>query len=1158
MHIVQTEGVGLVGADFGEVEDAVVEAGVLLLVVHKLVGIADGLGVDAGDGELLHREIGEVGVLGEVVVELAVVHRGVGAGAAGVFPLGLGGEADGAAGLGREPRAEGLGGVEGDADGREVGAVDEVAASDLVLVVHVVNTVLEGGVELLHHCHRGLGGGHIEGLGDGGDVGGGFGVALGVRAHHEGAGGDAHGGDDLAAAEVELNLLARALLGLTVEGPALQGDFGLLDARTGGALEGDRAGLVGVDDALGVEVEVGGLLLVAAALVDDVLAAAALGPGAEVGDVEVDPGDQAVPLFGGELHALVALLEVLIEVGGGGVELQGREDVVVALGAVAADVGVQGDVGAAEAVPAAGAVGEVGDLLADGVGGLGLAVVAADALAVEDGLDLAVEAPAARRAVPGLNLLGLLARGDGGDGRRGHILALVAADAADGLARHPHEPRTHHLQCLAIFIERLDGEGRIGRELEHARAVFLHIHGAVEDAHVPRAFHPDGVVAAGVARSVFVVEDAQLLHLAVGDAFQGLLAAVDVGHIDIAGLALEVDAVGADGRLGAGLEGNRLVVVRVGAFPKGEDVIVDVHEDQAPGGGVVILHRGEDELVVERTGMEEVGLDVVDQAVQGDVLDWAAAEGELVDGALGLDTALGDVEHHQLALAGHAVVAGDDTDELGGAAGDVLVVEDGVGPVAVRAVELLLVGAVGVHRHQHAREVVGRVGVLPAQEDHAAVGVDLGVPVDVLVKGEAARALAVGREEQEVGHIVAAGHAGHALEADGGGGDDAPVGQIAGIEVVDVGVRVLVGLVPIGAIDVHFVEAPGAFLLVARGEEDAAGIPIELHIAEVGARALEDGGLTFGGIFLAERPAQEGVAVAAQRGVIVAIPAGVALVVLEEPLLGALRAVDEEDLLKVHRRVLEEDLLLQFAVSIVEGLSVALLGLQTLLERVDARGNLGGIRVGLGILLGIGLERIAQGIDLNRAHQRGNPRPLGALGQGVGVLTGARALAGLGDKVVRPFGLRPRLFPDNRAIGVREGDAHAVEAGGITVAAVPDDDLLDGDALAQVDLPGGVGQVFGGVGDGVVAITVGGVAVDGALGLAAPGGGALHGLSAKGHILPIGEDLHLCERERGLILRDIHRYIPRFNGGSKLSGPNRRQRRKECIPHPSHITYPPS
>ena len=145
--------------------------------------------------------------------------------------------------------------------------------------------------------------------------------------------------------------------------------------------------------------------------------------------------------------------------------------------------------------------------------------MAADAVLVEHRLDLAREAEAARRAVPGRDVAGRAVSGERQLGGGAGVAVLVAADARDDLARHGGEPAPHQLQGLALGVQRLHGDRRVGRHAEQGRAVGLDRHGAEDPLDVPRAVHADHALRAAHARIEEVVgEEAQLLDRAARDA----------------------------------------------------------------------------------------------------------------------------------------------------------------------------------------------------------------------------------------------------------------------------------------------------------------------------------------------------------------------------------------------------------------------------------------------------------------------------------------------------------------------------------------------------------------------------------------------------------------------------------------------------------------
>ena len=170
--------------------------------------------------------------------------------------------------------------------------------------------------------------------------------------------------------------------------------------------------------------------------------------------------------------------------------------------------------------------------------------------------------------------------------------------------------------------------------------------------------------------------------------------------------------------------------------------------------------------------------------------------------------------------------------------------------------------------------------------------------------------------------------------------------------------------------------------------------------------------------------------------------------------------------------------------------------------------------------------------------------------------TDARALARpLGDKEVLALGLRAILLPDDLALAVGEGNTHAVQAVAEALAAVPQHHAVDRHRLAQVKLPRRRVHVLGGVGDGVGAVAVGGVPIDGALGVAAVVKAALRDLALPRHVLVAHEDLDLRQRERGRLLGDVHRHITSLDRAEAVRG-NRRQHGGQSDSGAFHLSSP--
>jgi hypothetical protein len=642
----------------------------------------------------------------EVGVDRPVVHGRGGAGPAGVLPLGLRRQGEPQAGPLLQEATVGHCPLPGDADRRLGVAVGQLPAPVLVLVVPADVAAVVRGVEPPVLGVGDLELAHPERAVD---------LHAGLRplvrparhvAHDELAGGDQRQRQLYAVAEADGHLGRLAVRapepaeGLLSAAPGLGGvERPARDAQQRRALrrrtrqDGLRRARPRGKDLLGVlgepGVEFGHLQ---PPLVDVARDAAVLAPGAVVGHVQVDPRDQAVPGLGVKPNAPVALAEHLDQLAGIGVVLQRRRQVVIALGARPADVRVQGHVGRREAAPALLAAAEVRHRLA----ALSLrAVVAGDAVLVQHGLDLALEAEPARRAAPRADLVGLPRRQPIAD-RGGVRLLLVAADAGEHLAGHGRQPAPHDLQGLAVLVDRLEGDGRVGGHAEHRRSVRLDRHRAEDAVDVPGPVDADVDVPAHAVVGVVEREQPQPLDRAPRNALEAR-AGVDVRQVEDRVLPRQVDLVRDHGRgrrlpQGHGLQDG---VARLGV--ELQHVVEHVDQVQVPRVSVGRLARDEEVLVAQRVGVQEPGPARVDQLVADDRLDLLAVAGDPLDDAAGLMASLGRVEEDQLAHARHAVVPADHRDDPRGVPRAGTGVEGRVRPVGVAAVQLHLLRAVGIH-----------------------------------------------------------------------------------------------------------------------------------------------------------------------------------------------------------------------------------------------------------------------------------------------------------------------------------------------------------------------------------------------------------------------------------------------------------------------------
>ena len=455
-------------------------------------------------------------------------------------------------------------------------------------------------------------------------------------------------------------------------------------------------------------------------------------------------------------------------------------------------------------------------------------VVAPDAEGVEDGLHLARELEVALRAAPRADLL---ERQVGGHARgaRHEALLLVASGAGEVFAAAGGEPAAHHLQGLPFGVERLDGDRRVGGYLEVGATVRVHGHGAERAAHVPRAVEADRAVEpALVLEAERVGVQAQVLHRADRDVLEaGSL--VDVGDVDLRRGGAGNDAVGLRVRDGRLHERHGLAEVVSGLAEETQLVVEAVDEVDGEVPLALVPARDEERGVVKRERVEVHGPRAVVELVAHDRVDGLAVAGHQLDRALALLRALRHVEEAELSLAAESVVAGEDGHELRGLAGNRTRVEHAVRPEGVAAVERALVGTVGIAREEDARIGVRDVRIFPAKVHHAPVGHDLGTPRVLLVVAEQFHAGAVRVAAEEVRDGRVAPHAGNGVLERRAGEDDASVGDVARIVVVDVTRVVARHLAHLARREVELHHVPGVGCADA-GEEQTVGVPVEFDV----------------------------------------------------------------------------------------------------------------------------------------------------------------------------------------------------------------------------------------------------------------------------------------------------------------------------------------
>ena len=176
------------------------------------------------------------------------------------------------------------------------------------------------------------------------------------------------------------------------------------------------------------------------------------------------------------------------------------------------------------------------------------AVVARGAMAVQHRLHFAVEAEAGDLGPPRLEFGGGCGEGERPAGRWRGVGAFVTTDAREHFAGHRSQPRAHQGERLAIGIERLDGDRRVGRHGEFGGAVFVDGHGAERAVQIPRAIlAEDAVESADVIVAEGVGEQPEFLHRAARNPFEAR-AFIDVLHINRGVLAGGIDLIRDDRR----------------------------------------------------------------------------------------------------------------------------------------------------------------------------------------------------------------------------------------------------------------------------------------------------------------------------------------------------------------------------------------------------------------------------------------------------------------------------------------------------------------------------------------------------------------------------------------------------------------------------------
>ena len=183
--------------------------------------------------------------------------------------------------------------------------------------------------------------------------------------------------------------------------------------------------------------------------------------------------------------------------------------------------------------------------------------MAAHAISVQNGLDLVDVRKTFNGGTIGGDLLGRFERGHGLAGERRFGRRFMASDAGELFAGHGNQPAAEELDRTALFVQRLNRNGRVRRNLEHGGPVLFNLDVAQYALAIPAALDTQMVVIAGLEIAVNIAEDAQGIYFAQRNALDPG-AAMNVLDVADGLLVLKVDTIRDGGRALALLEDIRL------------------------------------------------------------------------------------------------------------------------------------------------------------------------------------------------------------------------------------------------------------------------------------------------------------------------------------------------------------------------------------------------------------------------------------------------------------------------------------------------------------------------------------------------------------------------------------------------------------------------
>ena len=395
--------------------------------------------------------------------------------------------------------------------------------------------------------------------------------------------------------------------------------------------------------------------------------------------------------------------------------------------------------------------------------GLRPAVVTARAVPVEHRLHFAAKREPARRPVPGLDFRGRPGGRQRRPRRRRRVLRFMTADARHDFAGHRREPRPHQLDRLALGVQRLQRDRRVGRHAETGRTVLQHGHGPQDAFGVPGAVQPHGIrLGPHALKGKMVAQHAQRLDGAAGHTLQPR-PAVDVGNQHVRILAAWLPLVRDTRRPRRRAQRDRLEHRVPRLLVQQHGVVERVDQVDPPQRPLGRLARDQEVLVAERERVQEFRPAVRDGQVERRGLDRASIAGNPLHRAVRFAPAAGRIEDDQRAHPRRLVMPADDRGHLGRMVRNRPGKEHGSRPVRVAAVVLHLLRAVRVHVEQDPRKGVRQVRVLPTQIQHPAVVQHGRAPVMILLDRQLADPAARFPQVQ-IGHVSFAVDAGDARE----------------------------------------------------------------------------------------------------------------------------------------------------------------------------------------------------------------------------------------------------------------------------------------------------------------------------------------------------------------------------------------------------------